>query len=206
VDRPNPNMYPGTVPTQPQDGADPPGGYAGMPAAAPDPAAGDNAPMRGDVPPMRTPAASARFDPWNYREEAELGDGADVIGFRVEAADGHIGKIDAASTLVGDSYLVVDTGPWIFGKKVLLPAGTVSNVDSLESKIYVDRTKDQIKESPEFDPDTYNTPEYRDKLGGYYGDTYGAVPGAAGYAGAMVPPLSADTAGSEPPSQVDVNP
>jgi hypothetical protein len=43
---------------------------------------------------------------------------------------------------------VVDTGPWIFGKKVLLPAGTIDRVDSESGKLYVDLTKDQIKDSP----------------------------------------------------------
>jgi hypothetical protein len=202
-------MYPGTVPTGTPETTEPPGGYAAMPASAPDPAAGGTAPHQGDVPPMRTPREMSRFDAWNYREEAELGDGSEVVGFRVETVDGHIGKIDEASTLVGDSYLVVDTGPWIFGKKVLLPAGTVNNVDKLEQRIYVDRTKQQIKDAPEFDPDSYNTPEYRDKVGGYYGDTYGTpgvVPGPAGYAGTIVPPLSADAGGAVPERPVDPNP
>jgi hypothetical protein len=210
VDRPNPEMYPGTVPTGQPESTEPPGGYAAMPASAPDPAAGDNAPMAGDVPPMRTPHTMSRFDAWNYREDTDLGDGAEVVGFRIEAVDGHIGKIDEASTLVGDSYLVVDTGPWIFGKKVLLPAGTVNHVDATERRVYVDRTKQQIKDAPEFDPDSYNSPEYREKLAGYYGDTYsgphGVVPGATGYAGTMVPPLSADAAGSMPETPRDPNP
>ena len=206
MDRPDPNMYPGTVPTGQPDSADPPGGYAAMPRSAPDPAAPTTAPATGDVPPMRTPRTTARFDAWNYREDAEVGDGAGVVGYRVETVDGHIGKIDEASTLVGDSYLVVDTGPWIFGKKVLMPAGTVSNVDKAEKRVYVDRTKRQIKDAPEFDPDTYNTPEYREKLSGYYNDTYGVVPGGTGMSGAMIPPLSADVAGSTPETPRDPNP
>jgi hypothetical protein len=152
--------------------AHPQGGYARMPSSAPGPAAGGTPPMpAGDQPYMATPATQRRFDPWNYREDAALGDGADVVGYAVEAIDGHIGKIDESSTLVGDSYLVVDTGPWIFGKRVLLPAGTVNNIDSLGEKIYVDRTKAQIKNSPEFDPDQFG-PEYREKIGGYYETTY----------------------------------
>jgi hypothetical protein len=123
--------------------------------------------------PMTTPDTVRRFDPWNYRETAEVGDGADLVGYRVEAIDGHIGKIDESSTLVGDSYLVVDTGPWIFGKKVMLPAGTVTRVDALDERVYVDRAKEQIKNAPEFDPDMFGSPEYRDKVGGYYGTTYG---------------------------------
>ena len=34
-------------------------------------------------------------------------------------------------------------------------------------KIYVDRTKDQIKNAPEFD-ERADDPTYRDRLGGYY--------------------------------------
>jgi hypothetical protein len=112
-----------------------------------------------------------RFDPWRYRDEVGA-NGADLTGYKVEAADGGIGKVDEASHEVAAQCLVVDTGPWIFGKKVLLPAGTVNHIDHEEQKIYVDRTKDQIKSAPEFEQDTYNDPMYRDKVGGYYGGMY----------------------------------
>jgi hypothetical protein len=125
---------------------------------------------------MTTSFSSSSWDPWNYREEAGMtaADRADLVGFDVEATDGHIGKIDEATYDVGASYVVVDTGPWIFGKKVMLPAGTISNVDNAERKVYVDRTKSQIKDSPEFDKDTYTGSGYRDKLGSYYGQIYPA--------------------------------
>jgi hypothetical protein len=171
VDRQNQNAFQTPVPDQ-SDRIDPPGGYAQMPPSVPDPAAGDTTPFQGDVPQMSTPSTVRRFDAWNYREDSGHVTGADVVGFRVEAVDGHIGKIDEASNLVGDSYLVVDTGPWIFGKKVLLPAGTVQRVDATDQRIFLDRTKSQIKDSPEFDPNTYGDPVYRDKVGGYYGSTY----------------------------------
>jgi hypothetical protein len=90
-------------------------------------------------------------------------------GFSIEAIDGSIGKIDEATNDVGSSYVVVDTGPWIFGKKVLLPAGVIDRVDSENETVYVNRTKDEIKDSPEFDESTYNEPGYREEIGGYYG-------------------------------------
>ncbi|WP_432824596.1 PRC-barrel domain-containing protein [Dactylosporangium sp. CA-092794] len=96
----------------------------------------------------------------------------DLSGYKVEATDGHIGSIDEASYEVGDAWLVVDTGPWIFGRKVLLPAGVVDHIDHAERKVYVDRTKDQIKDSPEYDQDTFRTTEYRDKVGDYYASGY----------------------------------
>jgi hypothetical protein len=61
---------------------------------------------------------------------------------------------------------VVDTGPRISGKKVMLPAGVISRVDSDDEKVYVNRTKDQIKNSPEFDDNTDDS--YRTQLGSYY--------------------------------------
>ena len=66
------------------------------------------------------------------------------------------------------SYVVVDTGPWIFGKKVLLPAGVVDRIDYDNDNVYVGLTKDQIKNSPEFDESTYRDDTYRASVGDYY--------------------------------------
>jgi hypothetical protein len=99
----------------------------------------------------------------------------DLVGFSVEALDGSIGKIDEASNDVGSRYIVVDTGPWIFGKKVLLPAGIIDAVDLDDTTAYVQRTKDEIKNAPQYDADRMNDAAYRDQFGSYYGT------GGAGY-------------------------
>ncbi|MFD3872813.1 PRC-barrel domain-containing protein [Streptomyces sp. NPDC058623] len=107
---------------------------------------------------------------WSYNPESHYTPGAKLVGFKVEATDGNIGKIDEATEEVGSSYIVVDTGPWIFGKEVLLPAGTVVRVDMKEEKILVDRTKEQIKNAPEYDKDKHRGDAgYRDEVGTYYG-------------------------------------
>ena len=113
------------------------------------------------------------FQPWEYRPETGLtGDELDVTGYPIAAVDGDIGYVDEATNeLLGSSYLVVDAGPWIFGRKVLLPAGVVERIDTVEHKVYVDRTKDQIKAAPEYDQ-TVDDAQYRDRLGGYYAETY----------------------------------
>ena len=59
--------------------------------------------------------------------------------------------------------------PLIFGKKVLLPAGVVDRIDAVAETIYVNRTKDQIKDSPEFDESNYQDVGYRSEVGSYYG-------------------------------------
>ncbi len=95
---------------------------------------------------------SIQYDIWTYRiETTDPGMGTDVVGYHVEALDGRIGKVDEASDEVGASSIVVDTGPWIFGKKVVLPAGVIDRVDSEEETVYVNRTKDQIKDAPQLD-------------------------------------------------------
>jgi len=106
---------------------------------------------------------------WTFREPVP---NVDLTGFKVEATDGSIGKIDEATYDTGNSYIVVDTGPWIFGKKVMLPAWTISGVDLENERVFVDRIKDEIKNAPEFDPDQYQEPIYREKLGSYYADYY----------------------------------
>jgi hypothetical protein len=103
---------------------------------------------------------------WTYPETVGR---MDLTGFDVEAVDGSIGKVDEATNDVGESYLVVDTGVWIFGNKVLLPAGLVERVDREEEKLWIDRTKDEIENAPEFDKDNYRGDEYRSAVGGYYG-------------------------------------
>ena len=122
-----------------------------------------------------TSSAWEPWEPWSFREDqhALAGKGRDLTGFKVHAVDGDIGKVDEASMEVGASHIVVDTGPWIFGRKVMLPAGTIDRVDWNEEKVYVDRTKDQIKDSPELsEGSTWSDPVYRESVGSYYGGTY----------------------------------
>ena len=115
----------------------------------------------------------ATVELWTFRTQTAMG--MDLTGFAVEAIDGKIGKVDEATHEAGGSYIVVDTGPWIFGKKVMLPAGVIRDVDLDTETIFVDRTKDEIKSGPEFDEKTYRGQGYRTQVGDYYG------PGGRGY-------------------------
>ncbi|MFE9635771.1 PRC-barrel domain-containing protein [Streptomyces sp. NPDC006463] len=106
---------------------------------------------------------------WSYKSTAGHLAGSDLTGYKVEATDGSIGKVDKHSYEAGDAYLVVDTGVWIFGKEVLLPASTVIRIDADEETVYVDGTKEQIKNAPEFHRDKHlGDVGYREELGAYY--------------------------------------
>jgi hypothetical protein len=107
-----------------------------------------------------------KSDIWTYQDQTVSA--VDLIGYSVEATDGSIGKIDDATNEIGASYIVVDTGPWIFGKHVLLPAGVIDRVDNESKTVYVNRTKEEIKNSPEWDDERGIDETYRTDVGGYY--------------------------------------
>jgi hypothetical protein len=107
----------------------------------------------------------ATLEIWSYTMQAPT---VDLTGFKVEARDGSIGKVEEATYETGGSFLVVDTGKWIFGKTVMLPAGVVRDIDLDTETVYVDLTKDEIKNAPEFDEKRYREQGYRNELGDYY--------------------------------------
>ena len=119
-------------------------------------------------------------DVWRYRDTENLGSNVmdtkvDLSGYKVEALDGSIGSIDESTYGTDRSYVVVDTGPWIFGKKVMLPAGVIRGIDEDDERVFVNRTKDEIKSAPEFDEATLTTTRITASVGSYYG------PGGQGY-------------------------
>ncbi|MFB2934277.1 DUF2382 domain-containing protein [Aerosakkonemataceae cyanobacterium BLCC-F154] len=107
----------------------------------------------------------------NYRDE--LFDGEDVKGLDVYA-DGSDDKIGTIKDVLVDDqsgrfrYFVVDTGFWVFGKKVLLPVGR-SRIDANAERIYaVGLTKEQVEQLPEFDELEKVDYDYEDRVRGVY--------------------------------------
>jgi sporulation protein YlmC with PRC-barrel domain len=65
-------------------------------------------------------------------------------------------------------YLIVDTGPWVFGKTVLLPIG-LARFDYDEERVYVDGwTKEQVQNLPEFKNDLKIDEAYEEQVRGIY--------------------------------------
>jgi hypothetical protein len=92
-----------------------------------------------------------------------------LSGFHVEATDGEIGAVDETTYELGSDAIVVDTGPWIFGKKVMLPVGVINRIDEGGRRVWVNLTKDQIQNAPEFNESLFHDRTYRDELATYYG-------------------------------------
>jgi PRC-barrel domain protein len=102
-------------------------------------------------------------DVWRYPETVGR---LDLAGFKVEASDGEIGKVDETNLDAG--YLVVDSGTWIFGKKILLPAGVIDRVDRNDERVYVDSTKGEIEGAPDYDENQLDDDDYRESIGRHY--------------------------------------
>jgi hypothetical protein len=104
---------------------------------------------------------------WSYPDVGRTGDS--VQGYTVQAADGRVGKVDRAATAMDSHCLVVGTGTWIFGKRIVLPAGVIEAINDEQQEVWVALTKEQISEAPELDVDAIGDEQPRDQLGEYYG-------------------------------------
>lgn len=94
----------------------------------------------------------------------------DIVGFDVAALDGHIGKVDSATYDVNASRIVVDTGPWIFGRTVMLPAGMIDAIDEEQGVVSVRCTKEQVRNAPAYEEANLDGDEqHRKALSDYYG-------------------------------------
>lgn len=66
-------------------------------------------------------------------------------------------------------YLVVDTGSWFPGKKVILSPEWIKQVKWEDTSVYVDIPVDAVKNSPEYDASMLLEDTYKEKLHHYYG-------------------------------------
>ncbi len=120
---------------------------------------------------VRAKTAST-FDPSRYGSaEYHLKRASEVMGFHIRALDGEIGHVD--DFLVDDDswairYLLADTSNFIGGKWVLVSPEWARNVDWNALTVNVDMSTDQVKKSPEYDPDKPLDRAYETRLHDYY--------------------------------------
>ncbi len=74
-----------------------------------------------------------------------------INGYAIAASDGRVGTVsdflfDDSSWLV--RWLVVDTGNWLSGRKVLLPPSAMGHLEEDEHEFSVRLTRQQVKDSP----------------------------------------------------------
>jgi hypothetical protein len=106
---------------------------------------------------------------WSYAPDSGHVEGQDLTGFTVAAADGTIGHVDREADPHGLRHLVVDTGVWVFGRSVLVPAGVVTGIDTQARKVTLACTRADAKAAPRFQTDSETRDQrYLRAVGDYY--------------------------------------
>ena len=95
----------------------------------------------------------------------------EVTGYYIRATDGDIGH--AEEFLVEDGswairYMVVDTRNWWPGKAVLIAPQWIREVSWGDRRVFVDLTRQQVKDSPEYDPTVPLNRAYEERLHRHY--------------------------------------
>jgi PRC-barrel domain protein len=110
-------------------------------------------------------AAAMQGDP-------QLRSTSQTVGHVLRARDGEIGHVE--DFLVDEEgwrirYMVVDTGRWLSGRKVLIAPQWIRDFDWAERRVDVDLTRAQVRASPPYDPAKPVERPYEAELHGHYG-------------------------------------
>jgi uncharacterized protein YrrD len=94
-----------------------------------------------------------------------------VSGYHVQASDGEIGKIE--DFIIDDEtwtirYLIINTRNWWPGKKVLISPKWIERISWDELKVFVNLTREAIKQSPEYTEESLPTRDYEIRLHRHY--------------------------------------
>jgi uncharacterized protein YrrD len=95
----------------------------------------------------------------------------EVTGYHIQAADGEIGHV--ADFIIDDEtwairYLIIDTRNWWPGKQVLVSPKWIERVSWSESKVFVNLSRESIKQSPEYSEESLLTRDYEARLHRHY--------------------------------------
>ena len=72
-----------------------------------------------------------------------------IKGFRVEARDGHAGKVSWASYAPGESYLVISLSRHLREAHHVVPAAAVERVSTDERTVWLRLTRAEVEQAPE---------------------------------------------------------
>ena len=95
----------------------------------------------------------------------------DVSGYHIHATDGEIGHVE--DFVIDDEtwairYLIVDTRNWWPGTRVLVSPQWIERVSWSDSKVFVNLSREAIRQSPEYRMDSPPTREYETGLHLHY--------------------------------------
>jgi uncharacterized protein YrrD len=95
-----------------------------------------------------------------------------MIGCHIEATDGSIGHVE--DCLIDEKgwrmrYLLIDTGRWSSGRKVIVAPSWIRDVSWEKRTVTLGLTRNQIKASPLYEASASWNKEYFERLHDYYG-------------------------------------
>jgi len=99
----------------------------------------------------------------------------DLRGYVIRATDGVIGRVDDFyfdDEDWGIRYLVVDTGKWLSGRKVLISPIAIGSPDWMLQELPVSLTKTQVRRSPDIDTRKPVSRQHEAEYSRYYGYPY----------------------------------
>jgi hypothetical protein len=122
----------------------------------------------GSVPPAGIAAPAAERE---WPSVPHLRSTGEVTGYYIQATDDDIGHVE--EFLVEDGswtirYMVVDTKNWWPGKAVLVAPQWIREVSWGDQQVFVDLTRQQVKDSPEYDPAASVDRAYEERLYRHY--------------------------------------
>jgi uncharacterized protein YrrD len=124
----------------------------------------------------------------------------DLTGFSLAAQDGEIGRLreayfdDARWTL---RHLVVDTGGWLSGRRVLVAPHAVRGIDITAQQVAVQLSREQVEHAPSVDADRPVSRQHEHDLYDFYGYPY--YWGGSGLWGTLDMPMGGAIAPFTPP-------
>lgn len=119
-------------------------------------------------------------------------------GYKIRAQDGEIGRVE--DFLFDDAmwrirYFVVRTGPWLFGREVLISPQAVGQMTPDDEALPVNLTKKQVENSPDVDLDQPVSRQMEEAVQAHYGwaNYWMALPLGARAGAPLTPPPGAAT-------------
>jgi PRC-barrel domain len=136
-------------------------GYAGIWGISPCPAVLAASGWREPSPSATAPAGDSHLRSVN-----------EVCGYEVHGSDADVGHI--SDFIIDDQswevrYLVVATGHWWAGKRVLVAPHWAASISWDERKVYLNKSREEIRSSPAWSADDPINREYESRLYDYYG-------------------------------------
>lgn len=120
---------------------------------------------------LQTPPPEEIADLKAEIEQSHLRSARAVSGYAIEADDGEIGTVH---DFVFDEqnwqihYLVIDTGKWLPGRKVLISPRWIESIDWSRSKVKGQLARETIRNAPAYDNPATITRDYEERLFAYY--------------------------------------